>query len=75
MNYTAKELTIQVRSEGCDDKGRGPGCGVATITVNGRDYSNHKRGYNFVVLDGATGIWYFAVGYISVESQGNGCIR
>ena len=48
-------MAIQVRSEGCDDKGRKRGCGWAKITVNNRDYSRHGRGYNFVVLDGNTG--------------------
>ena len=45
-----------VRSEGCEDKGRGPGCGIASININGQDYSKHKRGYNLVVLDGSTGM-------------------
>ena len=45
-----------MRSEGCEDRGRKNGCGLAKITVNNRDYSKHGRGYNFVVLDGNTGI-------------------
>lgn len=45
-----------MRSEGCEDRGRKNGCGLAKITVNNRDYSKHGRGYNFVVLDGTTGM-------------------
>ena len=53
--FLEKTIAIQVRSEGCDDRGRKRGCGWAKITVNNRDYSKHGRGYNFVVLDGNTG--------------------
>ena len=49
-------VEIHIRSEGCDDPGRTPNtCGFAYIEVNGKDYSPHLRGYNVVVLDGATG--------------------
>ena len=54
--FEGKTMAIQVRSEGCEDRGRRRGCGWAKITVNNRDYSRHGRGYNFVVLDGNTGI-------------------
>ena len=54
--FEGKTIAIQVRSEGCEDRGRRRGCGWAKITVNNRDYSRHGRGYNFVVLDGNTGI-------------------
>lgn len=49
-------VEIHIRSEGCDDPGRTPNtCGFAYIEVNGKDYSPHLRGYNVVVVDGATG--------------------
>ena len=54
--FQEKTIAVQVRSEGCDDRGRKNGCGLAKITVNNRDYSKHGRGYNFVVVDGNTGI-------------------
>ena len=58
-------MAIQVRSEGCDDRGRKRGCGWAKITVNNRDYSKHRRGYNFVVLDGNTGTqWKYILNVI-----------
>ena len=50
-----------MRSEGCEDRGRKNGCGLAKIIVNNRDYSKHGRGYNFVVLDGNTGIQCAAI--------------
>jgi hypothetical protein len=53
-----KKIAIQVRSEGCEDRGRKNGCGLAKITVNNRDYSKHGRGYNFAVLSGNTGTQY-----------------
>ena len=49
-------MDIHIRSEGCDDPGRKPRtCGFAYIEVNGKDYSPRLRGYNVVVVDGATG--------------------
>ena len=57
-----KKLRVVVRSEACDDRGRGPGCGRAKITVDGKDYSKRSRGYNFVILDGITGThWVFSL--------------
>jgi hypothetical protein len=53
-----KVLKLQVRSEGCDDRGKTPNtCGLAFIKINGKDYSKHGRGYNFVVMDSWTGIF------------------
>ena len=52
-----KVLKFQVRSEGCEDKQR-TGCGLAFIKIDGHDYSKHGRGYNFVVVDGWTGILF-----------------
>ena len=49
-------MTIVIRSEGCNDRGRSAGCGRAVIRVNRRDLSRHSRGYNFVVLNGFTGL-------------------
>ena len=46
-----KRVNIQLRSEGCNDKGRYRGCGRAYIRVNGKDYSPHKRGHNVCVID------------------------
>ena len=44
-----------IRSEGCDDTGARGSCGLATITVDGKDYSKRGRGYNVVVLNGDSG--------------------
>ena len=54
---TVPVVDIHIRSGGCDDAGRKPStsCGFAYIEVNGKDYSPHLRGYNVVVVDGATG--------------------
>ena len=51
---------IHVRSEGCEDAGRADRCGKAYIKVNGTDHSPHSRGYNVVVVDGATGTTNYA---------------
>ena len=48
-------LDIYIRSEGCDDPGKGPNCGKAYIKVDGTDYSLQKRGFNVVVVNGETG--------------------
>ena len=49
-------INIYIRSEGFLDPGKvTPGGGRAYIKVNGTDHSVHKRGYNVVVVDGATG--------------------
>lgn len=56
---SVKRKTVVIRSEGCNDKGRAPGCGRAYIKLNGRDVSPHGRGYNFVVLTGSTGMACF----------------
>ncbi|EDO47937.1 predicted protein [Nematostella vectensis] len=53
-DVTATHVPISVRSEGCDDVGVKP-CGIARIWVNGKDYSLHRRGFNFVVVDPKTG--------------------
>ena len=58
-NFVAsKILQIYIESEGCNDPGIS-GCGHATIRVNGKDYSKHRRGYNVVVVNGRTGIHVF----------------
>ena len=51
---------IHVRSEGCEDAGRADPCGKAYIKVDGTDHSPHSRGYNVVVVDGATGTTNYA---------------
>ena len=51
---TSHILPIYIRSEGCNDPGI-TGCGRAVIRVNGNDVSQHKRGYNIVVVHGNTG--------------------
>ncbi|KAK3728579.1 hypothetical protein QZH41_011661 [Actinostola sp. cb2023] len=51
-------LDVSIRSEGCEDpvKLEG-GCGRAYITVDCTEYSPKQRGFNIVVLDGASGRW------------------
>lgn len=51
-------LKVEIISEGCDDKGRHGGCGLAFIKINGKDYARKKRGYNIVVLDSNTGLHF-----------------
>ena len=52
----APSVDVDVRSEGCNDPQKTPNtCGRASIMVNGKDRSLHKRGHNVVVLDEATG--------------------
>lgn len=48
-------VDVVIHSEGFGDPGKTGINGVSTITVNGQDYSLHKRGFNFVVLDAFTG--------------------
>ena len=48
-------VNIYIRSEGCEDPGIAQPCGLAYIKVDGTDRSLHNRGYNVVVVDGATG--------------------
>ena len=56
-SLTVRVLNIHVRSEGCEDPGKTPNtCGIAYIKVDGTDHSLRGRGYNVVVVDGATGI-------------------
>ena len=57
---SVRVLDIHVRSEGCEDEGRADICGKAYIKVNGTDHSPHSRGYNVVVVDGATGTTNYA---------------
>lgn len=52
---TGKEIVAYVRGEGCNDKGKTGKCGRAFIKVNGKDYSRHRKGFNFVVLNAVTG--------------------
>ena len=42
-------------SEGCDDKVRSGGCGLASIYVDGEQKAPQKRGHNFVVISALTG--------------------
>jgi len=49
-------LDIHIRSEGCDDPGKAPGCGLAYIMVNGQDHSLRGRGHNVVIVDAKTGL-------------------
>ena len=61
--FTAsKLLPIYIKSEGCDDPGI-HGCGYAVISVAGKDYSKHNRGYNIVVVDGRTGIYFVGLSF------------
>ena len=46
---------MDISSEGCEDPGKGRGCGQAYIWVNGRDRSLHRRGFNVVVLNAYNG--------------------
>ena len=46
---TASSLSIEIRSEGCDDQGK-TSCGTAFIKVNNQDYSIHRRGFNVAVF-------------------------
>lgn len=49
-------LQYDIHSEGCGDPGINPlTCGMSTITVGGKDYSQHGRGINFVAFDAKTG--------------------
>lgn len=50
-----RRLNIHLRSEGCNDRGKRGRCGRASIWVNGKDLSKHRRGFNVVVLDYYTG--------------------
>ena len=49
------DLDVNIRSEGCEDPGKTPPCGVASIKVNGKEYSLKQRGHNVVAVDRATG--------------------
>ena len=47
---------MEIKSEGCNDPTVAPGtCGIATIKVDGVDYSQKRRGYNLVVVNENTG--------------------
>ena len=56
LSYSGDRKRILIRSEGCRDKGRASGCGRAYIKISGKDYSPHRRGYNFVVINAVKGI-------------------
>ncbi|XP_078357479.1 uncharacterized protein LOC144642389 [Oculina patagonica] len=62
-------VDINVRSEGCDDPGKAPPCGIAYLKVNGRDYSPHGRGHNVVIVDATTGV---VDGAASFDTHGDG---
>ena len=48
-------INYELHSEGCGDPGKASRCGVASIKVNGKEYSKKGRGIDFVALDGKTG--------------------
>ena len=48
-------MMVQIRSEGCNDRGKRGHCGRTNIKVNGKDYSRRRRGYNIVVVRADTG--------------------
>ena len=52
---TTDGIKYEIRSEGCADPGRTSGCGIATIKIEGKDYSKRRRGINFVAVDGQNG--------------------
>lgn len=55
-SYIRPSFHYEIHSEGCADPGKVAGtCGVSTIKVDGKNYSNKMRGINLVVLDGKTG--------------------
>ena len=44
-------VDYHVESQGCEDQGIPKGtCGIASIKVNGKEYSRKARGINFVAL-------------------------
>ena len=55
FTYSSQKIKLEVRSEGCDDKGKTSGCGVTTIRVDGEQVSRKQRGHNVVTLDETTG--------------------
>jgi hypothetical protein len=58
--HFAEYLNIHIRSEGYGDPDRTGGLGLGIIQVNGKDYSRHDRGHNFVTINASTGrISYF----------------
>ena len=48
-------VDVYIRSEGCNDPGKTPPCGRASIIVHDVDRSLHHRGHNVVVLDAEIG--------------------
>jgi hypothetical protein len=55
FSYSSQKIKLEVRSEGCDDKGKTSGCGITTIRVDGEQVSRKQRGHNVVTLDETTG--------------------
>ena len=55
MIICAGVITVDVRSEACNDPAKYRGCGRAYLIVNGRDISRHCRGHNLAILNYATG--------------------
>ena len=51
-------LSIYIRSEGCEDLGLSGYCGLAIIQIDSKDYSPHGRGYNLVTINADTGAVY-----------------
>lgn len=44
-----------MRSEGCEDAGKAPGCGKAYIIKDGKIVSQGRRGHNVATFDLKTG--------------------
>ena len=52
---SAGGIRYEIRSEACDDPGKGRGCGKAFIWINGIQKAKQKRGHNVVVVNQQTG--------------------
>ncbi|XP_065058481.1 sushi, von Willebrand factor type A, EGF and pentraxin domain-containing protein 1-like isoform X1 [Rhopilema esculentum] len=64
-----RAIQVEIKSEGCNDPTVAPGtCGIVTIKVDGVDYSQKRRGYNLVVVNGNTGAIEKSV---SFDTHGN----
>ena len=65
-DFPSDPINVDVRSEACEDLGRGHGCGQASLWVNARDYSRKGRGYNFVVINAYNGkLQYLANSFLA----------
>lgn len=60
-------LNVTVRSEARNDSGI-VGSGLATISVNGKNYAPQTKGYNVVVFDALSGSFVFGIiDYMSID--------